>query len=151
MHEADATGRGASRRGAPHGANMAALWSSRRPRRDADCIRRRLVRGSDETPMAAAALVCLNVGFPPSADIRAGLVAFGPYEVQPSRMMQRDQTGRDEAQGLPAAEVTMRVGRNANLDVRVTSVGLLSIGILVSGILLSTAVLVRAAKRRVKA
>lgn len=66
-------------------------------------------------------------------------------------MMQLDQAGRDDAHGLPAAEVALRVGRSASLDVRVTSVGLLSVGILVSGILLSTAILVRAAKRRVRA
>ncbi|QQV76348.1 hypothetical protein H5J25_12735 [Sphingomonas aliaeris] len=88
---------------------------------------------------------------PPSADIHAALVAFRPPEVQPSRMMHLDHTGRDDAHDLPDAEVAMRIGRNASLDVKVTNVGLLSVGILVSGILLSTAVLVHAAKRRVRA
>lgn len=80
-----------------------------------------------------------------------GLVAFDPPEVQPSGMTQLDQVNRHEARGVYAAEVTIRLGRHAGLEGRVTSVGLLSVAILVSGILLSTAVIVGASKRSVRA
>lgn len=59
------------------------------------------------------------------------------------------------ASGEPAlqtGEVSLRLGRQAGLDVklRLTSGGILSIGALVSGILLSTAVLVAVAVRESK-
>ena len=79
------------------------------------------------------------------------LVAFNPPEVQPSRMTQLDHLGRDEAHGLYAAEVVMRIGPHARFGARMTSAGLLSVGMLVSGILLATAVVVNAARRNVAA
>jgi hypothetical protein len=59
--------------------------------------------------------------------------------------------GQDEAHGLYAADISVRIGRHASLDAKLTSAGLLSIGVLVSGILLSTATVVKAARRQAAA
>jgi hypothetical protein len=53
---------------------------------------------------------------------------------------------QNQARGLYAAEIGIRVGHHASFDAKVTSAGLLSVGVLVSGILLSTGLIVMAAR-----
>ena len=55
---------------------------------------------------------------------------------------------RNETRQVPAAKVSIRIGKRTAFDASVTTAGLLSGGALVSSILLSSAVIVVAAGRK---